>query len=117
MRSPAEFDGIYLFRTAVDLRKQSRGLAVLVENEMRLNPFEKKLFVFTNKRRNFVKSLYWRGTGFALWAFRLDKNRFFWPKAGETTITLSPEQLTWLLDGVDLAKIRPHQKLSYQRTC
>jgi transposase len=49
-----------------------------------------------------------------LWMFRLEKNRFAWPKAG-AAMSLSVEQFTWLLDGIDIAKVKPHQRLEYDK--
>ncbi|MGY6240277.1 IS66 family insertion sequence element accessory protein TnpB (plasmid) [Burkholderia ambifaria] len=45
---------------------------------------------------------------------RLEADRFIWPNGGDT-ITLSAEQLHWLLDGIDLAVIRKHPLRYYAR--
>jgi transposase len=50
---------IYLYRAPVDFRKQARGLAVLVEQELGHNPFTGALYAFTNKHRNKIKCLMW----------------------------------------------------------
>jgi len=43
MLSPNKFDHIYFFRPYIDFRKGHRGLAGIVQDEMKLNPFEKYL--------------------------------------------------------------------------
>jgi len=48
---------IFLYRYPVDFRKQSAGLAAIVEQELDHNPFERGLFVFTNRQRNKIKCL------------------------------------------------------------
>jgi transposase len=116
MRPVRDFDGVYLHRAPVDFRKSIDGLATIVERELGLDPFARELFVFTCRRRIRIKILYFDRTGFALWYKRLEKDRFRWPKVGEErTVRLSPDQLTWLLDGYDIAKMRPHETLKFSR--
>jgi transposase len=110
------FSGIYLHRDAIDFRKSIDGLSMIVETEMKLSPFGKFLFVFTNRNRTRMKILYWDRTGFALWMKRLEKDKFPWPrKSAETVLTLSMDQMQWLLDGYEFWKMKPHQSLEY--TC
>jgi transposase len=45
---------------------------------------------------------------------RLEADRFRWPKQ-EALLVLSVEQLHWLLDGIDLAAMRPHPVRKYQQ--
>ena len=92
---------VYLHRDPVDFRMGINGLSILVEQAMRLNPMTSALFVFGNRRRDRIKILGWGGNGFWLLLKRLEADRFIWPNGGDT-ITLSAEQLHWLLDGIDL---------------
>lgn len=115
MRDIHHFTDFYLHRDPVDMRKQINGLALIVEQEMNADIFKVALFIFTNKRRNTVKIIYWDKSGFALWIKRLEKEKFKWPKnANKEKISLNAEQLRWLLDGYDLSKMKPHQELKYQ---
>lgn len=108
---------IYLHRDPVDFRKSINGLSVIVEEAMRLSPFDAGLFVFCNRRRDKLKVLYWDSTGFALWYKRLEKDTFKWPgKLGESTITLTHEQWNWLLRGVNYLAIRPHKRWVFSGT-
>ena len=66
---------IYLYIDIVDFHKSINGLIVVVEQDMKLNPFRDALFVFCNKKRDKVKILYWDKTGFALWYKRLGATR------------------------------------------
>lgn len=105
---------VYLHRDPVDFRMGINGLSILVEQAMRLNPMTSALFVFGNRRRDRIKILGWGGNGFWLLLKRLESDRFIWPNGGDT-ITLSAEQLHWLLDGIDLAVIQKHPQRYYAR--
>jgi len=106
---------VYLCREPVDMRKQIDGLALLVQEAMELNPFEAAVFVFGNRQRDKVKLLFWERNGFVVWYKRLERERFKWPDrlAGDT-VTLSGQELNWLLDGYDLNVMQPHQVLDFQ---
>lgn len=93
---------VYLCADFVDFRKSINGLAALVEAELELPVLSGALFVFCNKARDKLKLLYWDQTGFALWYKRLDKQKFKWPKLQASTISLTEEQLQWLLSGFDV---------------
>lgn len=108
---------VYLCLEAVDFRRGAPGLAVLVEQQLRLDPFARQVVVFRNRRATAVKILYWERNGFCLWQKRLERERFHWPRLtgdAATPITLSAEQLGWLLDGFDLNAWQPHQPLRYR---
>jgi transposase len=114
VRSIHDFSKVYLHRIPVDGRKQINGLASIVEHEMEFSPFDEILFAFTNRRRRVIKILYWDRTGFALWMKRLEEDRFRWPlKMEEKTVTLTSGQLAWLLEGIDITRLKPHETLSY----
>lgn len=105
---------VYLHRDAVDGRKNINGLAMLVEQNLGLDPFAASLFVFSNRRRNRVKILLWDRTGFWLLMKRLEADRFVWPK-DTAVVELTVEQLHWLLEGIDLTAMRAHPERKYQR--
>ena len=100
---------IYLHRQPIDFRKSINGLAVIVQDAMGLSPFAAGLFVFGNKSRDKIKILYWDATGFCLWYKRLEQDKFKWPRLGDDAVlNLSAEQFSWLLRGLDIAKLTPH---------
>jgi len=59
MRPRMSLTEIYLYPHAIDFRKSFRGLSAIVECELGHNPFAGHLYVFTNKRRNKIKLLFW----------------------------------------------------------
>lgn len=94
---------VFLGVDPVDMRK-SYGLLSVVDNELKENALHGGLFVFTNKCRNRVKILYWDGSGLWIFAKRLEKGTFSWPKGleDEKKVHLAPEALQMLLSGIDL---------------
>jgi len=113
MMRPSNAVAVYVCVEPVDFRLQINGLAAQVQEALGLDPFAEALFVFGNRRRNRVKILYWERNGFVLWMKRLERDRFHWPRARSATVTLSGQELNWLLDGFDLRAWRPHARLRY----
>ena len=115
MLSSCEQHQIYLATGATDMRKSIDGLAVIVSECLELNPLSSSLFVFCNRQRDKIKILHWDGTGFWLYYKRLEKGRFKWPAINDmNTLSLSRQQLNWLLDGLGLEQKQAHQRLHYQ---
>ena len=97
---------IYLAAGYTDMRKSFEGLFGLVRDRLLCDPLSGHIFLFSNAQRNRLKLLFWDGSGLWVCAKRLEKGRFRWPKAEgeENKITLSHEELTLLLGGIDLAQ-------------
>jgi transposase len=91
----------------VDFRNGLDGLAGLVQQALRDNPFAGDLFVFRAKRADRVKILAWDGSGLCLFHKRLEKDRFVWPPVQDGVIRLSAAQLGLLLEGLDWSRVRP----------
>ncbi|GLS24271.1 hypothetical protein GCM10007874_72930 [Labrys miyagiensis] len=62
----------------VDFRKGAEGLAALVRDEMKTDPFSGTVYVFRAKRADRVKLVFWDGTGVCLYAKRLEEGKFQW---------------------------------------
>jgi transposase len=45
---------VYLACGATDLRRSIDGLAIVIQTELKLNPFEKAIFVFCNKHKKSI---------------------------------------------------------------
>ena len=104
---------VYIATGSTDMRKAINGLSILVESRMELDPFSGHIFVFSNKRRNMIKVLYWEHNGFCLWQKRLERERFRWPERGEEVVRISPRELRWLLDGLEVVQGSAHRPLQY----
>jgi len=115
MMRPRDEIRVHLCREVVDFRKQMRGLSVLVQEELELDPFSSHLFAFCNRRRDHVRVLYWERNGFAMWQKKLETDKFPWPReADQGVLELSGRELNWLLDGMNVFAMKPHAALSYE---
>ena len=115
MRPSDALLAVYLCRDVVDFRKGINGLAILVEEVLQHDPFSEQLFVFCNRKRDRVKILYWERNGFCLLQKRLERARFKWPRGvADEVVTLTGQQLNWLLDGYDVMRLQPHERLQYR---
>ena len=114
MKRVTDFPRVYLWRAVADMRKQDLGLTVMVQEQMNLDPFEKALFVFINRRRDLLKIVYWDDSGFAMWVKRLDQQQFAWPrKLPEEVIMISATQMEWLLSGYNVWEMKGHKPLQF----
>jgi transposase len=59
------------------------------------------LFLFRSKRADYLKALYWDGSGVCLFAKRLEKGKFVWPPLIDGGQVLTPAQLATLIEGMD----------------
>ena len=87
------------------MRKSFDGLCGLIRCELDADPLSGSLFVFINRRRNMIKSLYWDRDGFAIWFKRLEKGRFNLPDIANSDGRIDRLQLTLLLEGVVPKKV------------
>lgn len=92
---------VYLALAPVDMRKGYDGLAASVQQILKRDPFSGQLFLFRGKRGDRLKALWWDGGGLCLFAKRLEKGRFVWPRVEEGAIALTPAQLAMLIEGLD----------------
>lgn len=94
---------VHLALGYTDMRKGMDGLAVLVQETLKKDPFSGHLFAFRGRKARIVKILFWDGNGLCLFTKRLDQGVFVWPRMYERggSIALSPAQLAMLIEGID----------------
>jgi transposase len=100
---------IYIALEPVDMRKGFEGLHGLVRDQLNEDPLSGHLFLFSNRAHTRLKALVWDGSGLWVCAKRLERGSFHWPKTQTETrsVTLRPEQLAMLINGMDLTAVRP----------
>ena len=92
---------IWLAAGVTDMRRGFPGLSAQVQTVLEQQPFSGHVFVFRGRRGDIVKVLWFDGDGLCLFAKRLERGRFIWPKAESGTVSLSRAQLSMLLEGID----------------
>ena len=92
---------IWIAAGATDLRRGFTGLSAVVQMKLEQDPFCGHVFVFRGRRGDLIKVLWWDGDGLCLFAKRLERGRFVWPRAEEGVVVLSRAQLSMLLEGID----------------
>jgi len=102
MITPPPGTRVWLAGGHTDMRKGFDGLAMLVQEKLKRDPFGGQIFVFRGRRGYLLKALWWDGQGLVLLAKRLERGRFVWPTiAREGAVTLTTAQLAMLLEGLD----------------
>ena len=92
---------VWIVAGHTDMRKGFDGLAALVQAALAENPFCGHVFAFRGRRGDILKVLWFDGQGLMLLAKRLERGRFIWPQATSGSVSLTPAQLSMLLEGID----------------
>ena len=103
---------VYLCMSACDMRRSFDGLHTLVREALQLDAFGGHLFVFSNRRRDRVKILYWDRDGFAVWAKRLEEGTYAMPFGEEDEVRreITAQELGALLSGIDLSTAKRRKR-------
>ncbi len=82
---------IWIAAGVTDMRRGFTGLSALVQTTLEQDPLSGHVF----------KLIWFDGDGLCLFAKRLERSRFVWPKAESGTVSLTRAQLSMLLEGID----------------
>ena len=96
---------ILAYSEPVDMRKSFNGLVALVKGVLAEDPLSGTLFIFFNRRGNYMKLVTWDRTGYCLFAKKLEQGRFRLP-SGETKQEISERAFRLILDGIVLGNRR-----------
>jgi transposase len=79
---------VWLAAGVTDMRKGFDSLAAQAQTVLGQDPFSGHVFCFRGRRGDLVKLLWWDGDGLCLFAKRLERGRFVWPRAEEGVVVL-----------------------------
>jgi len=107
---------IWLYTHPTDMRKSFDGLSALVKEKLSEDPLSGQLFVFINRKGNYLKALYFDCSGFALWAKRLERGRFHYrsKEASGNKLALDVTELKLLLEGIDIGSARRYKRYRHR---
>ena len=92
---------IWLAAGVTDMRRGFNTLAAQAEKVLEEDPYSGHLFVFRGRRGDLLKIIWLDSQGGCLFLKRLERGRFVWPAAKEGKVSLSPAQLSMLVEGID----------------
>jgi transposase len=95
---------VWFYRQPIDFRKQIDGLIILVADTLKMDPTSGQLFIFRNKKADKLKMLYWEDDGFWMFYIRRETSCHLFPAKLDAAIELRPQQLQWLLSGLDFSQ-------------
>jgi transposase len=101
---------VWLAAGVTDMRKGFDGLAASVKAALADDPYSGQLFVFRGRRGDRIKVLWYDGDGLCLFAKRLERGKFVWPRATSGVVSLSPAQLSMLVEGIDWRRVERTQR-------
>ena len=101
---------VYLCTVPCDMRRSFDGLSMMAEHVIGCNPYAGHLLVFSNRRTDRVKILYWDRDGWAIWYKRLEAGTFEFPFAETGRKEIAAWELAVLLEGIDLSKGRRRKR-------
>ncbi len=100
---------VLLATQPLDFRRGVQGLAALVVQALRADPYCGGVFVFRSKRSDRLKLIAWDGSGMVLVTKWLGAERFTWPPIKEGAAHLSAAQMALLIDGLDWTGAAPKE--------
>ncbi len=95
---------IFVAVAPVDLRRSFDGLSAHVEVVLQQHVLAGGLFVFTNRRRNRLRLLWFDGSGLWVATKRLEGGTLSWPASEGAVVGFRPEQLSALITGLEVTE-------------
>ena len=93
---------IFVATGGTDMRLEFDGLYALVVGQLKEDPRTGHLFLFSNKRRDRMKVLFFDGNSLWVCARRMEKGRLHWPTSENGRVQLTREEFALLIGGIDL---------------
>jgi len=105
---------IFLYRFPADMRKSFHGLEILVREVLKQDPLSGHLFVFLNKKRTHLKTLYWDRDGFCLFYKKLEQGTFISSFDNiQNMKCIEPTLFSMLVSGIELNGIKRRKRMNF----
>ena len=106
---------VWLHARPTDMRKSFDGLSALAKNTLMEDPLSGHLFVFVNRKRTFIKVLYFDRSGYCIWSKRLERGRFHYRASVDHKVALDWTTLKLMLEGISLKDARRRKRYLHLR--
>jgi transposase len=113
MQLTIQAPSILICTKPVDFRKSINGLLDIVLSDLNVEP-RSNIFIFYNRDRDKIKILAWHKNGFILLLKRLEKGKFFNSLNDSNLLTVTPQQLSWLIAGLNWVAMTEWGELEYR---
>lgn len=113
MQLTIQAPSILLCTKPVDFRKAIDGLVDIVLSDLNVEP-RTNIFIFYNRGRDKIKVLAWHKNGFVLLLKRLEKGQFFSALDEADLASITPQQLSWLIAGLNWVAMTEWGELEYR---
>lgn len=98
----------YLVCGKTDMRCGAFSLSRRIQDELKMDPLEKNIFIFCGSNNKCIKALVWDKNGFFLLTKRLlSKGTFRWPNTEKEALKVSRNEVKMLLEGADIFRRFP----------
>jgi len=95
---------LFFHEEPINMRKSFEGLSELVERHFPGQLLTGSCFIFLNKKKDYLKVLYWDKDGFCIWTKRLEKGTFSW--RWNQTFQVNRTTFLMLLEGITPKRIQ-----------
>lgn len=93
------------------MRKGAHGLALIVQNNMGMEPYSRSVFLFCGRNRKTVKAIVWDRNGWLEITKRLEcPQGFKWPSSDEAARKVTLSQICAMLEGNDAFREFPQYR-------
>jgi transposase len=75
------------------------------------------LYVFRNRTSTKLKILFWENNGFVLYYKTLAEEEFHWPSSSDAPLTITSEQLKFLVNSYVISRMKQHKTLRNDSVC
>ena len=104
---------IFVYTGPTDMRKGFCGLSGLVKEHFEVDLFSGHLFVFFNRRRDYVKILAWDNDGLSIWSKRLERGTYEkLTRTDDGNFEIDSAELVMMLRGVQIEGTQRRKRYS-----
>ena len=109
---------IFISIESISMKNSYSGLISKTKQIIGEDPLSGYMFVFFNKRRDYVKALYWDESGYCIWSKRLEVGTFEIPKADNESckkVAIDRKKLMLILEGISLKNIKERKRFCLKK--